>query len=119
MSSEQPKDLSPRMRQAVNELTDMIRGKYPQAELLISHNPEYPEIVHLETIIDVDDTDEVLDVVIDRMMQIQIDEQLPLFVIPMRPAQRALEMMEAQRHRKRPAPQAETAEPTRAAPGAG
>lgn len=96
------------MQQAIDELSVMIQNKYPQAVFAVKDSPDDSEIMHLTTIVDVEDADEVLDVVIDRMMELQIDEQLPLFVIPMRPVERALEMMQAQRQRRWPVPQAET-----------
>jgi hypothetical protein len=40
--------------------------------------------------VDVEEPDAVLDVVVDRMMDLQIAEGLPLFVIPVRPAARVL-----------------------------
>src|SRR3546814_1184299 len=46
--------------------------------------------------VDVEDQDAVLDVVVDRMMELQIDEGLPIFVIPVRTAERVAAMRAAQ-----------------------
>jgi hypothetical protein len=42
--------------------------------------------VHLIAAVDVDDLDDVTDLVIKRMMEIQIEDGLPIFVIPTRSA---------------------------------
>lgn len=42
--------------------------------------------MHLIAAVDVDELDEVADLVIERMMEIQIEDGLPIFVVPTRPA---------------------------------
>ncbi len=36
------------------------------------------------------DTDAVVDIFIDRLLDLQVEEQLPLYVIPVRPLERVL-----------------------------
>jgi hypothetical protein len=78
------------MPRAPEELKGLIRRHYPGAEFVISRSPEEPAIVHLVTIVDVEDTDRVLDVVIDRQI-----EGLPVFVVTERPSKRVMAMREA------------------------
>jgi len=40
--------------------------------------------VHLEATFDVDDPETILDLVIDRVLELQVDERLPIHVIPLR-----------------------------------
>jgi hypothetical protein len=76
--------LSPRMQRAVNELADLIRAQYPEAAFQVRRSPEDARTIHLLPIVDVEDRDEILDIVVDRMMEFQIREKLALFVIPLR-----------------------------------
>jgi len=40
--------------------------------------------------VDVEDTDEVVDVFMDRLLEMEIEEGLPVYVIPIRPIERAV-----------------------------
>jgi hypothetical protein len=44
--------------------------------------------VHLLARVDVDDTEDVANVVMDRMIEMQVDEGLPVYVIPLRTPER-------------------------------
>jgi len=56
-----------------------------------------PNIVHLYAEVDVEDTDEVLDVVIDRLVDMQAEEGLPIFVIPVQTPERIAAGWESRR----------------------
>ena len=88
MSVEQEVALTPRMHEAVEELKELLRQRYPEATFRVARSPENPQTVLLKPVVDVDDRDEVMDVVIDRLVELQSTEQLPLFVVPVRPAAR-------------------------------
>jgi hypothetical protein len=51
--------------------------------------------VHLTTIVDLDDPDEVLDLVINRMMELQVEDKLPVYVIPVRTPERVAALRRA------------------------
>ena len=68
-----------RLQAAVAELQELIRQRYPDAQFCVRSSEEDPTILHLVATVDTDDTDVVLDAVVDRMMDFQIDEELPLF----------------------------------------
>jgi hypothetical protein len=80
----------PRIQQAIAELEALIRADYPAASFQVGVG-EDPEGVYLTAMVDVADTDAVMDVVIDRLLALQIDEGLPIYVIPIEPPERALE----------------------------
>jgi hypothetical protein len=101
MSTAQDQQFGTAMPRALEELKGLIRRHYPDAEFAISRSSEEPAIVHLVTVVDVDDTDRVLDVVIDRQIELQI-EGLPVFVVTERPPKRAMAMREAARAEKLP-----------------
>ena len=73
----------------MDELEALISSRYPTASYQRSHG-EDPEGEYLTATVDVEDTDEVVDLIIDRMLEMQIAEGLPVYVIPIRPIQRAL-----------------------------
>jgi hypothetical protein len=82
---------------AIAELQALIKQHYPDATFRVECGTDDPEAIHLIAVVDVDDQSDVLDAVVDRMMEIQIEEELPIFVIPVRPPARAAEWLAAQR----------------------
>ncbi|MBI2908959.1 MAG: hypothetical protein HYX92_15055 [Chloroflexi bacterium] len=82
--------ISPRLQRAVAELQQMIREHYPTAQFKVSRADDDPREVHLITTVDIEDTEQVLDVVMDRLLELQVDERLPIHVIPLRPVERVL-----------------------------
>jgi hypothetical protein len=77
-----------RMASALDELRELIRRQYPGAAFEVTAAPDNPSIVHLIATVDLDDTEDLVDLVIDRMIELQVDERLPLFVIPQRTPER-------------------------------
>lgn len=92
-------DLNPRMQRALDDLKRMIQQKYPTAAFEVSVGDD-PEGVYLTPIVDVEDTEEVFDVVVGRLLELQIEEKLPLYVVPVRPIERVLEEMRAQQAKR-------------------
>jgi hypothetical protein len=85
------------IQQAISELESLIRSRYSSATFAVGIGDD-PEGVYL--VPTVEDTDVVMDVVIDRLLQLQIDEGLPVYVVPIRPLERVLaEMRQAEAHR--------------------
>ena len=95
MSANQLRSRDPRVERALAELEGIIRGRYPDASFEVEHGRDDPRAIHLVATVDVEDRDNVVDLVIDRMMQIQIDEGLPIFVIPVRPPERVAAFRQA------------------------
>jgi hypothetical protein len=96
MKTEREPKLAPRMQRALEELKGLVRERYPDATFRVTRSPEDPRSIHLMTTVDVEDTDAVLDVLIDRVMELQIEERLPIHVIPVRPRERVLAMLGAE-----------------------
>jgi hypothetical protein len=88
LSVDQALAVAPRMHEALEELKHMLRQRYPDATFRVARSPENPETVLLKPVVDVADRDEVMDVVIDRLIELQSVEQLPLFVVPVRTPER-------------------------------
>lgn len=73
-----------RVAEAIEGLKGRITGQYPTAFFHVSEG-EDPEGVYLTAIVNIDDPDDVTDLVIDQMLRLQIEEQLPIYVVPIRP----------------------------------
>lgn len=88
-------DLEPRMERALAELRDMIARQHPTASFEISHSRDEAENVHLRAIVDLDDVDQVLDLVSERLLHFQVEDRIPVHVIPIRTPERVLAAMKA------------------------
>ena len=105
MSKRQEVEVGSRMQGALAELRVLIRTHYPHARFSVARGHDEPENVHLITTVDLEDADEVLDLVIDRVVELQVEERIPVHVIPVRPARRVLEALR-ERERLEPSLQA-------------
>ena len=100
---EQRMQVDGRMQAAIAELRALIGQRYPDATFSLSHPEDEPTSVELTAVVDVDDPDEVLDLVIDRVVELQVDEELPIHVVPIRtPARVAAYLAERRQPGHRP-----------------
>ena len=81
--------LTPRIQEALDELKGLITAYFPQAAFVVEEGFD-PEGVYLITTVDIADTDEVIAVVGDRLVELQVDEGLPVYVTPLRPIERVV-----------------------------
>jgi hypothetical protein len=84
----------PRCDRAIAELQELIKTKYPGASFAVRAGIDDPEETWLSARVDVDDPDEVMDVVVDRMLELQLDEGIPVYVLPLRTLERAAALRE-------------------------
>ena len=103
MSQERPFSLTPAMEKAVNELKGTISERFPQASFVVEEGFD-PKGIYLVTTVDIADTDEVIDVVGDRLVELQVDEGLPIYVTPLRPIQRVVAELREREHAMPPSP---------------
>jgi hypothetical protein len=99
---------NPRMKAAIAELTTLIRDRYPGTVFTIEVG-EHQDVVFVTAVVDVDDPDEVVDCFIDRAVTMQVDEGLPLLVIPVRTPARDAKLLAAFQRKQPPHAGAETA----------
>jgi hypothetical protein len=92
--------LDSKMEAALEELAAMISQHHPDATFRVSCGEDDPAIVQLVAVVDIEDTDPVLDVVIDRVLELH-DEDLLVFVATERPIERTLAMREAAQVQRR------------------
>ena len=84
-----------RTQAALDELRQAISAHYPSATFEVGADPDEPTSVLLWTTVDVDDPDEVLDHVMERLLELQVDERVPVHVIPIRTPERIAAYLKA------------------------
>jgi hypothetical protein len=90
----QPHDPNhPRIRRAIDELQGLVRLKFPNATFDVTCG-EDPPGVYLTVTVNLDDPDDVLDVVATRLLAMEIDENLPIYVIPVRTPERVAQHLQ-------------------------
>lgn len=89
------------MTTALEELKQLIRERFPEATFAISGG-EDPEGVYLSPTIDIEDTDEVMDVVLDRLLGFQLEDGLSLYVVPLLPLERVAQQLRHGQRRELP-----------------
>jgi hypothetical protein len=89
MKTENHVRLTPCMKEALHELKGLIIARFPQAAFVIEEGFD-PEGVYLVTTVDIADTDEVIAVIGNRLVELQVDEGLPVYVTPLRPIERVV-----------------------------
>lgn len=77
----------PNMQAAIAELQELIRAHYPSTTFEVGE-AEDPDGVYMRAVVDVDDTDEVTEVFIDRLVDLQVVEGLPLYLVTVRTPER-------------------------------
>ena len=100
MTAQQPIEeqpiTDPRVLAAVNELEELVRSHYPDATFNVGHGPDDPEAIHVYATVDLEDTEPVVDLVIERELELLLDEGLPVQVIPLRTPERNAAILEEQ-----------------------
>jgi hypothetical protein len=89
MRAERHLHLTPRIEDALHELQRLITARFPQAAFVVEEGFD-PEGIYLVTTVDIADTDEVIAVVGDRLVELQVNEGLPVYVTPLRPIKRVV-----------------------------
>ena len=103
MSHEHSLPLTPAMAQAVNELKGSIAARFPQASFVVEEGFD-PKGIYLVTTVDIADTDEVMEVIGDRLVELQVEEGLPIYVTPLRPIARVIAELREREAAMPPAP---------------
>lgn len=85
-----------RTQGAIAELQELIRSNFPTTTFTVGE-AEDPDGIYVRAIVDVDDPDEVTEVFIDRMIDLQVEEGLPIYVVSVRTPERIGALRERQR----------------------
>jgi hypothetical protein len=103
MRPERQVHLTPRLEEAVRELQRLITARFPQAAFVIEEGVD-PEGIYLVTTVDIADTDEVIELVGDRLVALQIEEGIPVYVTPLRPIERVIAQLREREAATPPSP---------------
>jgi hypothetical protein len=87
MRAEQLDLSTPRMQAAIEEIQRLIQQHYPEATFQVEPGDD-PTGMYILATVDVEDTDVVVEVYIERLLELQIDEGLAVYVVPVRPLAR-------------------------------
>lgn len=98
MTAERRPETDPRVQAALSHLQALLEAHFPQATFMIVRGDD-PEGVYLVVTVDVEDTDAVLDVVIDDLFHLQVEELLPIYVMPALPLSRVAARVDARAKR--------------------
>jgi len=82
--------LSPAMQAAIGEMRERISAGFPGATFVVGPG-EDPAGTYLVATVDMEDTDEVVDLFRDRIVDLQVDEGLPLYVVVLRTPARVMQ----------------------------
>lgn len=85
----------PRIQRAIEDLKRIISEHFPEATYEVGPG-DCPAGIYLVPTVDVDDTDEVIDPILNRLTEIQDDEGLPVYVMPRVPRARLAAQLEEQ-----------------------
>jgi hypothetical protein len=91
----------PRVKKAVEELRALIAARYPSASFAVFERDD-PKGVRLQATIDLEDTDEVMDLVVDALYDIQVERGLPVYVVTEQPLSWIAEALRARGKHKQP-----------------
>jgi len=67
----------------------LITARFPQVAFVVEEGFD-PDGIYLITTVDITDTDEVIAVIGDRLVALQVDEGLPVYVTPLRLIERVV-----------------------------
>ena len=101
MRKEQTLTSDPQIKEAVEELRTLIAERYPSARFAVFERDD-PEGVRLQVTVDLEDTDEVMNVVMDALFDIQVERGLPVYVVTEQPIQRVAEQLRERTRRMSP-----------------
>lgn len=87
MTAERMTGGGPRLEPVIAELQQSVTGRHPDARFELFEG-EDPRGTYLRAVVHVEDTDEVVDLVIDRLLDLQVEERLPLYFVASRPPER-------------------------------
>ncbi|MEA2513883.1 MAG: hypothetical protein QOJ59_3370 [Thermomicrobiales bacterium] len=86
--------VEPRVQAAIDDVQELIRRQYPAALFTLGRS-EAPEGIYVRAIVDTDDMDAVEQTFLDRLVDLLVEEALPIYVVPVRSPHRIAEMIRA------------------------
>jgi hypothetical protein len=88
MNKEQSLRLDEKTAYAVSELEGIITKNYPSATFAVTRGIDEPHSINVLATVDIDDPDEVLEKVLDRVVELHGEEGVPVHVVALRTPER-------------------------------
>jgi len=82
----------PALQQAVAELQHLITTHYPGTTFTVGPGSDDLEGTYITATVDLDDPDDVIDLVIGRVLAFQVEDGLPIHVVPIRTPERVAQL---------------------------
>ena len=89
----------PRVDAVLTDLKAKISQRYAAVTFDV-YEGEDPDGTYLRATVDVEDTDDVTDLIIDQLLDVQVEDRLPLYFIAARPAERNPDGMKSRKDRR-------------------
>ena len=83
----------PRIELAIEELKGMVLSRYPEVCFEVTRGDD-PAGVYLTATVDVEDVDEVMELYTDQLIDLQVEDGLPLYVLSLQPFERIVATLE-------------------------
>jgi len=100
MSPEHIAATDPRVQAALRELKGLITAQYPGACFTVFEGDD-PEGVYLQATVDIEDSSEALAPVLEKLYELEVDEELPIYVVTS-PTNERIAAQLAARHKEPP-----------------
>jgi hypothetical protein len=94
-------NVNERAQAAIDEIKHSILKRYPDVTFRVHPGFDDPTSICLEAIVDLEDPDAVLEGLTDRLVDILVDDGVPLHVLPLYTPERALAAYAAYKERQR------------------
>lgn len=94
MSVHMPDARDPRIRAALVDLQQRILAQYPEATFTVFEG-EDPPGVYLRATVDIEDSSDVMDTVLDTLYELEVEQGLPIYVVSSQPPARVAAQLAA------------------------
>jgi len=89
------------VNQVVDDLKRLITARFPDAGFTVFEG-EDPEGVYLRAVVDVDDSSDVMETVLDKLYELEVEQELPVYVVTSQPPERVAAKRKTRRNQPRP-----------------
>jgi hypothetical protein len=101
MSPDRIERTDPRITAALDQLKDVIAAQYPAAHFDVFEG-EDPDGVYLRATVDIEDSSDALTPALDTLYALQVEQELPIYVVTSQPTERVAAQLRATATEPRP-----------------
>jgi len=86
---------------ALSELKALISARYAGARFAVFEG-EDPEGIYLRATVDIEDSSDALTPALDKLYELQVEQELPIYVVTSQPPERVMAQLDARTAEPRP-----------------